>query len=230
MRNLILTLFLISCLYEAGLGAELPTWVSDTKLSDRDFHYIVCSQDSVDPNEAKDIAESKCLASAAKLDGVTVTVKEKTIQSMTGADSSEVTEISPLTRNVKCEWTNRFIEKVGDGFRVWLRCRVRKTQSESPVANQISQVSEDQNKVLPKEKYKRAKLSITSVPQADRVIVSGQRGERVIEIKSKTLSIELREGDEEIVVKKHGFLDWIKALPQWKHGDVLTDFAVLRKE
>src|ERR1035437_6245907 len=126
LRSQKLTLLLISFLISRIVMAapEVPQWISSSKLSDTTYFYVICSHDGLDPEEVKQIAESKCLASAAKLGEVTLTVRQKTIQSLTGADSTEVAEIQPLTKNISCEWTDRYIEKIENGFRVWLRCRI----------------------------------------------------------------------------------------------------------
>ncbi|MBS1959968.1 MAG: hypothetical protein JST80_10880 [Bdellovibrionales bacterium] len=193
----------------------------------------MCSHDGLDPEDVKQVAESKCLASAAKLGGVTVKVNQKTVQSLTGADASEVAEIQPLERQVKCEWTDRFLEKVGQGFRVWLRCRVKKSS--------VIQVSE---LLKPKEatesplidpssssrKYKRAILTLIMAPQADRVVIIGDGGERVIEVNSNTTKVELHEGDIKIRVRKHQYKDSEFELKPWKHGEAISKSIFLEKE
>jgi hypothetical protein len=222
MRGLTLTLWLTSSvtINATALANSTPSWIGGGSLSDATYSYVICSHDGIDPEEVKQVAESKCLASAAKLGGVTVTIREKTVQSLTGADSSEVAEITPLRRDIRCEWTDRYMERVGEGFRVWLRCKVKKGEirSETSASVDASLPVAGIDSRLAKEPYKRGLLVVTTTPKADRILVSGARGERVIEVISNVMRIEIREGDDSIVVKKQGFKDARKVVPEWSHG------------
>lgn len=209
--------------------AQLPAWVTHSNLSDTSYHYVVCSHDGADPEEVRQIAENRCLASAAKLGGVKVTLSNKTVQSLTGADSSEVAEIVPFEKNVKCEWTDRYQEKIENGFRIWLRCRILKSEIEKRVGQEDSPGDKSANsKVTP---YKRALLTITSVPQADKIVIEGHGPSRVIDPKSNLIKIEVTELDTKVVVRKQKFKDGIYVLPNgWKHGDSLFQTIYLQQD
>jgi len=194
---------------------------------------VICSHDGIDPEEARQIAESKCLASAAKLGGVNVKVTQKTIQSLTGSDSSEVAEIQPLDVNIKCEWTDRFLEKIKDGFRVWLRCRLeKKTDNVVGRPGLEDKLGKSESKELPKLlKYKRAIFNLATVPTADRLIILNGNGERsIIEVKSNVESIELKEGDLSIILRKQSFQEEKVELGKWENGDILSRTIYLKPE
>ncbi|MCX6123583.1 MAG: hypothetical protein NTV34_02360, partial [Proteobacteria bacterium] len=88
MRDLTLIFWLTSSvtIHATALASSTPSWIRGGSLSDSAHSYLVCSHDGIDPEEVKQVAESKCLASAAKLGVVTVVIREKTVQSLTGAD------------------------------------------------------------------------------------------------------------------------------------------------
>lgn len=225
MRDQRLTLLLIEIALasSSAIAKSTPPWVSSAALSDATYHYVICSHDGIDPEEAKQIAESKCLASAAKLGGVSVTIREKTVQSLTGSDSSEVAEIVPFQRDVQCEWTDRYLEPVGDGYRVWLRCKIKRDRIRAVIsAGENEESVPIQSKPLEQEAYKRGLLVVTTTPKADRIIVKGSRGDRVIEVTSNVMRIEIREGDAEVLVRKQKFKDVIKPISTWSHGQTIS--------
>lgn len=220
-------------LLTSAVAADLPRWATHGITMDGTYHFVVCSADGIDPEDVKQLAESKCLAGAAKIGGVTVKVSEKSVQSLTGADASEVAEILPLTKNINCEWTDRFLEKVGQGFRIWLRCRVKKS-TVNP-ANQKSfhgRSIETTPEVtgVPLKKFKRAIMTVTTVPQCDRLIVIGDAGERVYEVTSNVVRLELHEGDTKVVARKQKYKDAALDLPIWKHGDAIPKTFYLERE
>lgn len=210
-----------------SFAGELPSWVVKGKLADSAFHYVVCSQAGIDPQETRLRAEESCLSQAAKLGGVEVKITQKTIQGLTGADSSEVSEIKPISKFVNCEWIDQHLEEIEKGFRIWLRCRVKKSDIKK---------METQSKSLPEPttntppKYRRAYLTITSAPTPDKIIVHGPGGERVIDTKSNHNNVELKEGDHSITVKKHRYKDQTHKISEWKHGDSLTLTVYLEQE
>lgn len=206
---------------------DLPSWIIKGPVSDTSFHYVICSHDGIDPEEARQVAESKCLASAAKLGGVNVRLTQKTVQSLTGSDSSEVAEIQPLEAKIKCDWTDRFLEKIKDGFRVWLRCKIAKsslivTMQRSETKDQVQERS---------ARHAEATLVITTLPKADRVIVIGDGGERVIEPTSNIVTTTISNLDHKIEVTKVGYKRAVIALPpDLNHGDKIQRDALLEKE
>lgn len=225
MHAQILTFLASSIVAAQAAPGDLPSWITNGPVSDTSFHYVVCSHDGIDPEEARQIAESKCLASAAKLGGVNVKITQKTVQSLTGSDSSEVAEILPLQANIKCEWTERFLEKVKDGFRVWLRCR---TSKNSPLK---VFPSEAQIEVAPSvSRHSLATLILTTVPQADRVVIVGTGGERVIEPASNVLTFTISNLDQRIEVGKTGYKKSVVELPNSLHGSKIYRQVILERE
>lgn len=215
------------CVASFAYAESTPSWVTKGPVSDSTFHYVICSHDGIDPEEARQIAESKCLASAAKLGGVNVKLSQKTVQSLTGTDSSEVAEIQPLQINIKCEWTDRFLKKIMDGFRVWLRCKVLK----SSISMQMS-YPETKNAVdIQPSKRVEATLVLTTVPQADQITVAGLGGERVVEPTSNVVSIIISNLDQKIEVKKTGYKNGVINLPKdFTQGSKFQRDALLEKE
>lgn len=227
MRVQILSFLASSIVAAQAAPGDLPLWIIKGPVSDTSFHYVVCSHDGIDPEEARQIAESKCLGSAAKLGGVNVRLTQKTVQSLTGSDSSEVAEIQPLEAKIKCEWTDRFLEKIKDGFRIWLRCRV----AMSSMIVTLPQ-SETKDQVVQKSNtHVEAMFLLSTVPKADRVIVIGEGGERVIEPTSNVVTTTITGLDEKIEIIKLGYRRTILMLPKGlKHGDRIQRDTVLEKE
>lgn len=201
---------LISLSYSSiAFGGDLPSWIVKGPMSDSSYHYVVCSHDGIDPEEARQIAESKCLASAAKLGGVNVRLTQKTIQSLTGSDSSEIAEIQPLTGTVRCEWIDRFLEQIKEGFRIWLRCRVH-----LETTGLKSEDFEPKGAVFTnRNSHFEATMILSMVPKADRIIVRGLSGERVIEPNSNLIVLVISNLDQELELKKSGYEDVKVKLP-----------------
>lgn len=215
------------CIASLAYSESMPAWIFKGPMSDAVFHYVVCSHDGFDPEEARQIAESKCLASAAKLGGVNVKLTQKTVQSLTGSDSSEIAEIQPLEAKIKCEWTDRFLEKIKDGFRIWLRCKVLKSSISTQVPNPETKDAVD----IQPSKRVEATLVLTTVPQADRVIVIGLAGERVVEPTSNVVSIIVSNLDQKVEVKKTGYKNSVINLPKdFARGSNFQRDVVLEKE
>lgn len=227
MPKQLLILIVTSLLSNLAYSEDLPNWITKGPVIDNTNYLVICSHDGIDPEEARQIAESKCLASAAKLGGVNVKLTQKTVQSLTGSDSSEVAEIQPLEVKVNCEWTDRFLEKIKDGFRVWLRCKVLK----SSVVNQINSPLTKDTLEMPTEKHVEATLIISTLPKADRIIVIGYGGERVIEPNTNLVSIKISNQDKKVEISKIGYKRATIEIPKkFKHGDKIQKDAVLEKE
>ena len=225
-------IFTLINLISSAWADSLPNWITHGQTMDSNYYYVVCSHDGLDPEEVKQIAESKCLASAAKLGGVTVKFNVKTVHILTGADASEVAEIQPLIQNVKCEWTERFLEKVGQGFRVWLQCKIKKSSTSTIKPSKLDDKTESSS-INPSSsplQYKRAILTLTTVPQADRIAIIGESGERIIEVTSNVTKIELHEGDTKIVARKQKYMDSNFDVSSWKHGDSMAQTLYLKQE
>lgn len=227
MLSQALNLLASSLILANAANVDLPIWITKGPMSDSTFHYVLCSHDGIDPEEARQIAESKCLASAAKLGGVNVKLTHKTVQSLTGSDSSEVAEIQPIQINIKCEWIDRYLEKIKDGYRVWLRCKVsKKSLTSIPVKSNGTASIE-----LKPTHYAEATLSLSTVPKADRVLIIGQNGERVLEPDSNLLTFKISNSDQKIEVSKIGYKRATILIPiKFKHGDLIEKEAVLEKE
>lgn len=234
MRSQSLIFLLISIFAAASqAGESRPRWITEASLSDSNYHYIICSHDGLDPEDVKQIAENKCLASAAKLGTVEVKVTQKTVQSLTGSDSAEVAEIKPLDRELSCEWLNRYIEKVESGFRVWLRCRISKKSVGEFSSKETSKLTEpnDQKEKTNSLKHKRAILNLATVPTAERLIILSDDGERaVVEVKSNTQTIELKEGDKAVIIRKQKYRDEKVDLGSWENGESISKTVYLKPE
>jgi hypothetical protein len=204
-----------------ALGAGLPVWVTRGPTSDGSFYFVICSADALDPQEAEQLAQSRCLAGAAKLSGVIVQIHSKTVESITGNDSSEVAEIQPINRPVQCLWTNRYLEQQGTGFRVWLRCSVsKKAVANAKDQTEPSEVDRDDKVSLPS--FKKGIVIAISAPPSELYAIGGDRGERIINPIGNPTNLEIKEGDLWIVAKKHGYHDNKIMLSPWQNGDVLN--------
>lgn len=211
----------------SAYAGDLPSWITKGPLSDSSFQYVVCSHDGIDPEEARQIAESKCLASAAKLGGVNVKLTQKTVQSLTGSDSSEVAEIQPLEVNIKCEWMDRFLENIKDGFRVWLRCKVVKLSMLKNTLNESEHKSHSPN--ILRQKHAQATFILSTMPKADRIVITGI-GERVIEPNSNVININVSNLDEKINISKSGYKNAIFEIPKnFLHGSKIQKDIILEK-
>src|SRR6185312_7129307 len=166
MRKLIFTLI---NLFAVLAHAELPQWVTSGTPPDAAHAYVVCSAEGLDPQNIQQIAENNCLASAAKLPGVTVTIKQKTVQSLSGVDSNEVAQITPLQATVKCEWTHRHLESIGTAFRLFLECQVDKKSLSVHSLKSEEQVDQSRSSAGPAN----ALLTVATTPRADVIAISG---------------------------------------------------------
>lgn len=219
MRSRVL-IFILSNLAYSPAMAELPAWVKSGSASIDGHPVVLCSHEALDPQQAQEIAESKCLASAARANGVTVTVHIRTVQSLSGSDASETASIKPINALVKCSWTNRYLEELNTGYRVWLQCKIESIETNESRSPRSPAATNVKPAALP---YKRGILYVTTVPKADKIIVlNKESGERVIDPSSNAGRIELREGDTAFTVRKSGYLDNTQQIPFWSHGKTVT--------
>lgn len=222
-RSLIYILINAFCL--VGLASDLPTWITSSQTSDASYFYVICSGESLEPQQAQELTENKCLASAAKLGGVSIVVKGKTVQSLTGADSSESTELTPITKNVNCEFTDRFLEKVDSGYRLWLKCRVNK----KGVNSAKYESSEIVSRTIAKKEFKRALVTIIMKPKADVILIGNEAGERAIDVNSNVMNVEINESDVWIIAKRNGYKDVKQNIPDLKNGEAINLVFNLKK-
>lgn len=209
-----------------SFAQEPPSWVTRGPLTKGSFTYVVCSQDGIDPEEARQIAESKCLVSAAKLNGVNVRITQKTVQSLTGSDASEVAEIQPLEAKIKCEWTDRFLEKIKDGYRVWLRCKVANLPTFEKRQQSEIKLGVDESS----GKHNEGTLTLTAVPMADRILVIGIGGERVLEPTTNVVNIVFSNLDQRVEIKKAGYKTGVVEVPSdFAHGIRIQRDVVLER-
>jgi len=202
----------------------LPLWVR----SSNDARIIICNADDLDPQRAQELAENRCLSSAAKSQGVNIKLQSKTVDSLSGADSGETAEIEPLNSKVQCDYVNRYLEKVGHSFRVWLKCRIKTIESNVISSQNKTTLSETAD--LHSLKYKRGTLVLATTPKAEVIIVNGKRGERAIRIQKNVEKIELKEGDETIEVKRQGYTPLTINIGHWEHGDSISKSMTLTRE
>ncbi len=147
--------------------------------------------------------------------------------SLTGSDSSEVAEIQPIEAKIKCEWTDRFLERVKDGFRVWLRCKITRAS----ITQGVSLQSQAKNVKVAARKHAEATLILSVIPQADRIIVVGIDGERVIEPGSNVINILISSLDQNIEIKKAGYKTSTIDLPKnLSHGSKIQKDIVLERK
>lgn len=219
----LISLFLIdSCslprVAEQKANHPLPLWITASSDSNK----VICSADGLDPQEIQVRAESNCLASAARSQGVTLRVEHKTVISLSGSDSGESITADPINSQVKCDFTNRFLEQLSSGgYRIWLQCGIRKNEAISAGIKTESWVNFNANRKLSQLPYKRAVLQITTVPQAEKIIIGGLRGERVFDVESNVMSIEVREGDAWVECKKQKYKSERKEIPKFSHGSTV---------
>lgn len=212
-----LSFILISFFVYSAQG-ELPKWITSGSAPDTEYAYVVCSAEGLDPQNIQQTAENNCMASAAKLQGVKVTVSEKTVQGVAGVDSSKVAQIAPIQSIVKCEWSHRYLESIGTSFRLWLECRIERKSVSMQQLNSEEKVIKNQSSVA----HAKALITLVTVPRADVIAILGDDGERVINPTSNSSIIEIHSGDEAIEIRKIGYKSQKKPLPNFVQGDSLT--------
>lgn len=227
-----LSFILIETSISFAFAGELPGWIVSGPTSDERNMYFVCSDEGIEPQALQEIVEAKCIASAARAGGVTITSKTKTVQSLAGNDSNDVVEVTPIRKSVKCEFTDRFLEVLGThSFRLWLRCRTgRVTAKEVSEFGAAVTSKADATSIAKQKTFKRGLLTVTSVPEAEKIIVLGQGTERAVDVTSNVQVIELHEGDEAVLVRKLGYRDSRQELGEWKNASAMTLNFKLERE
>lgn len=221
-------LFLISLSVNA---MDLPLWITDTSLGDSENGYTICSHESLDPEKAKILAEDKCLSSALKGLGVELNVKSKTVQSLTGSDSSEVVEATSIKKKIKCDWMNQFIEKVDNSYRVWLKCKYSKKVFVNEGIGGSGDIKQNEDVIKPKAAESNSVLSIFTAPIADKIIIKNlDSGERVLESPIQKMTIDLKAGDQQVILKKLSYKNYIIEVSEAKDGDIIVKSVIFEKE
>lgn len=212
------------CSHAPSARTSLPGWI----VSQSSNSLVVCSAEGIDPQQLQELSEAKCLASAAKSKGVDLLLKQKTLQSLSGSDSGEVMEVSPINGRVRCDFKYRHLEELrSGGFRLWLGC----VPGSIEVMHQAEVGLEGSHTPDPaKIGYKRGTLRLTCSPAPDKIIVGGSRGERVAEGGSTLTTVELREGDEWIDVRKQRYHSRRLLVGAWEHGGSLSEAILLEPE
>lgn len=112
----------------AFADSKFPEWILNQKLSDDKFQYVICSHENGDPEVAKKQAELECLANIMKLSGVRTVTSEK-MELTLNDNKYEANIISDgVEGNIRCEFTDIFNEKLVDSYRVWLKCKIAKSE------------------------------------------------------------------------------------------------------
>lgn len=228
--NLLLSSFILSVSFSI-FAQELPKWITDTSLGDSDTGYVVCSHESLDPEKAKILAEDKCLSSALKGLGVELDVKSKTVQSLTGADASESVETTSLRKTIKCDWQNQFIERNKDSYRVWLKCKYSKKPMVSTASILNHKEEPEEIKIKPKGAQSNSTVNVFTAPVADKILIkNAHSGERVIESPEQNMTIDLKAGDEQVILKKLSYKNYVIEVKDAKDGDVVVKSIIFEKD
>lgn len=106
--------------------SKFPSWISYQKLSDEKYHYVVCSNDNENPERAKKMAELECLANIMKLSGSRTTSSEQIELSLNENRYESKVTSEGVEGNVRCEFTDMFTQSLESGYRVWLKCKIKK--------------------------------------------------------------------------------------------------------
>lgn len=215
---------LSGCSHAPSTRTSLPGWI----VSQSSSSLIVCSSDGIDPQQLQELSEAKCLASAARSKGVDLSLRQKTLQSLSGSDSGEVAEVSPINGQVRCDFKYRYLEDLSSGgFRLWLGCMPGSVHVQQQAATERERgIAADAAKIP----YKRGTFQLTCSPMPDKIIVGGSRGERVVEGGSMQTTVELREGDEWIEVRKQRYQSKRLQVGDWEHGASLSEAILLDPE
>lgn len=118
----------ISVSLNAQCESKLPVWISNQKLSDEKYRYVVCSNDNENPERAKKRAELECLANIMKLSGSrTISSEKMELNLNENVYESKITS-EGVEGNVRCEFTDMFTQNLESGYRVWLKCKIKKKE------------------------------------------------------------------------------------------------------
>jgi hypothetical protein len=184
----------------------------------------------MDPEKAKQIAEDKCLLSAAKSLGVHLKVESKSVQTLNGADQSESIQTSPIVGQIKCGWEKLFTEKLKDSFRVWLKCKIIKTDIETKIDN--TALTSNQNIDIPKSTADgNSVIRLLIAPLPDRILIENiSLGTRIIERPEQNKVIEIKKGDLNLIIKKQSYKDYVIDLNDNKDGSSTVKTVTMLKE
>jgi len=105
---------------------EFPSWITYTQREDAKNHYIVCSSESENPEEARKRAELECLSSIFKIKGIPLTTNESINLTLEENEFNGSTTTDNIKGIVGCDFTDQFIEKNEAIYRLWLKCRISK--------------------------------------------------------------------------------------------------------
>lgn len=227
-------LLLSSILFSISLSVfaqELPRWITDTSLDDGEHGYVICSHESLDPEKAKILAEDKCLSSALKGLGVELDVKSKTVQSLTGSDASEIVETTSLKKTIKCDWQNQYIERNKDSYRVWLKCKYSKNPKNSTSSTLGQKEPVEEIKIKYYGAQSNATINIFTAPVADKILIKNvHSGERVFESPTQNMTIDLKAGDDQVILEKLAYKNYIINIKDAKDGDVIVKSIIFEKD
>jgi hypothetical protein len=219
--SLLISILVLTGCAGTKVRPSLPDWVVGLEPTP---NAVICSHEHMDPQKALELAEASCLASAAKLGGVSIKVDSSTADSLTGADSSELIESQALSDSATCIWTRRFLEVQENGrYRQWLECRYERRVGKSLVEPENRTSSPEVDPIFQSTASSmKAIVYLTTIPPADSIRIGGGVLVRVINPFSNPEAIQLRSGDKWIEVRRHRFAPVRLDLGEWDDGQIFS--------
>ena len=153
------TLFFLIAVSFKAWSDEIPNWITYTQREDTNNHYIVCSSESENPEEARKKAELECLSSIFKIKGIPLITSESMNISLEDKIFNGTTTTDKIKGVVGCDFTDQFIEKKESIYRIWLKCRISKQK-----LNQID-IKIFKNKI--DEKFQEKSNALVSIEIGD---------------------------------------------------------------
>jgi hypothetical protein len=214
-----------------AFSVELPDWITNPVLDEGKYGNIICSQEALDPDKARQLAEDKCYLGAARAQGVDLKVTSRSTQTLIASEVSESVESVPIVKFVKCDWQKQFIERNNGSYRVWLKCRYLKESISPERTGNIEQFKPPFQNTTKGAKANSV-VRLLMIPKPEVILVQNYNlPERVIRDQiDQNIAIDLRKGDKSIIIKHHLYRDYILDVSALRDGEILSKTIYLEKE
>jgi len=225
MNHCLLLLLFGTVLFVSAVVFGQPDWAKkDTfKMVSKNELEVVCQASGPSVQDARARAITDCTSTASQYLSQNINFKSLTVETETDVAVHNQVSYENKIKNLTCKPLNESIEEKEAGFEVWIRCSYSLGQAK---VDSSGGDKGDSNLIEANTKSKPYRISISSVPPCNSILVQGTLT-KTFPCKSNPTVITATANDKALIVRANGKKPKTISLPLKDDGEGSGDTKFL---
>jgi hypothetical protein len=204
--------FIMACLVCSVGHAKIPNWAShnSTKLSGQ-ILTTACHGTGPSIEIARGEALKSCQSNASHFFKSKIRIKSLSVETEKSVGFHQEVSNEDEIDGLICDPQNEQVDELDSQFSIWLSCKFDlKKASSNPIEPKVEASDNSHLNTLESSKFESPMdiqiryVFISVVPKCESIIVKGS-GSRTIQCKSNPLKVQIKDKDNEILVRAKGY-------------------------